>query len=155
METECRAGHRRHPTRSSQGGGEYKYSTLLESKAERELSFARDQSEYAQRGLKETTMSRKMAVAWSKDSRWSRVVAFHPAIAITLSHTSQRTTSALNREASKRTPSWVAFAPYQFFHAMTECEGLVDTAIKIAETAYIQRHLVKAPQDVMVCYDAT
>ncbi|EMD30516.1 hypothetical protein CERSUDRAFT_69783 [Gelatoporia subvermispora B] len=38
---------------------------------------------------------------------------------------------------------------------MTECEGLVDTAIKIAETAYIQRHLVKAPQDVMVCYDAT
>ncbi|KAF8442027.1 hypothetical protein L210DRAFT_854519 [Boletus edulis BED1] len=34
-------------------------------------------------------------------------------------------------------------------------EGLIDTAIKTVETGYIQRHLVKALEDVMVCYDGT
>ncbi|KAI6107391.1 DNA-directed RNA polymerase II, subunit 1 [Pisolithus croceorrhizus] len=35
-----------------------------------------------------------------------------------------------------------------FFHAMAGREGLIDTAVKTAETGYIQRH-------VMVCYDGT
>lgn len=34
-------------------------------------------------------------------------------------------------------------------------EGLIDTAVKTAETGYIQRRLVKALEDVMVCYDGT
>ncbi|KAJ7171702.1 DNA-directed RNA polymerase II, subunit 1 [Mycena crocata] len=42
-----------------------------------------------------------------------------------------------------------------FFHAMAGREGLIDTAIKTAETGYIQRRLVKALEDVMVCYDGT
>lgn len=42
-----------------------------------------------------------------------------------------------------------------FFHAMGGREGLVDTAVKTAETGYIQRRLVKALEDVMVKYDGT
>jgi DNA-directed RNA polymerase II subunit RPB1 len=42
-----------------------------------------------------------------------------------------------------------------FFHAMGGREGLIDTAVKTAETGYIQRRLVKALEDVMVKYDYT
>ena len=42
-----------------------------------------------------------------------------------------------------------------FFHAMGGREGLIDTAVKTAETGYIQRRLVKAMEDVMVKYDGT
>ena len=42
-----------------------------------------------------------------------------------------------------------------FFYAMAGREGLIDTAVKTAETGYIQRRLVKALEDVMVCYDGT
>src|SRR5436309_2613426 len=34
-------------------------------------------------------------------------------------------------------------------------EGLIDTAVKTAETGYIQRMLVKALEDVMAKYDGT
>lgn len=34
-------------------------------------------------------------------------------------------------------------------------EGLIDTAVKTAETGYIQRRLIKALEDVMVRYDGT
>ena len=34
-------------------------------------------------------------------------------------------------------------------------EGLIDTAVKTAETGYIQRRLIKAMEDVQVKYDAT
>ncbi|KAK3096310.1 DNA-directed RNA polymerase II core subunit rpo21, partial [Teratosphaeriaceae sp. CCFEE 6253] len=34
-------------------------------------------------------------------------------------------------------------------------EGLIDTAVKTAETGYIQRRLVKALEEVMVKYDGT
>ena len=34
-------------------------------------------------------------------------------------------------------------------------EGLIDTAVKMAETGYIQRRLIKALEDVTVCYDGT
>jgi DNA-directed RNA polymerase II subunit RPB1 len=42
-----------------------------------------------------------------------------------------------------------------FFHAMAGREGLIDTAVKTAETGYIQRRLVKALEDVTVKYDGT
>lgn len=34
---------------------------------------------------------------------------------------------------------------------MAKREGLIDTAVKIAETGYIQRQSVKALEDVVVC----
>lgn len=34
-------------------------------------------------------------------------------------------------------------------------EGLIDTAVKTAETGYISRRLIKALEDVMVAYDGT
>lgn len=42
-----------------------------------------------------------------------------------------------------------------FFHAMAGREGLIDTAVKTAETGYIQRRLVKALEEVTVKYDGT
>lgn len=42
-----------------------------------------------------------------------------------------------------------------FFHAMAGREGLIDTAVKTAETGYIQRRLVKALEDIMVHYDGS
>jgi DNA-directed RNA polymerase II subunit RPB1 len=47
-------------------------------------------------------------------------------------------------------------APQEFyFHAMGGREGLIDTAVKTADTGYIQRRLVKAMEDVIVQYDGT
>lgn len=40
-----------------------------------------------------------------------------------------------------------------FFHAMSGREGLVDTAVKTAETGYMQRRLMKALEDLKVCND--
>lgn len=37
-----------------------------------------------------------------------------------------------------------------FFHAMGGREGLIDTAVKTAETGYISRRLIKALEDIMV-----
>ncbi|PTB73542.1 beta and beta-prime subunits of DNA dependent RNA-polymerase [Trichoderma longibrachiatum ATCC 18648] len=42
-----------------------------------------------------------------------------------------------------------------FFHAMAGREGLIDTAVKTAETGYIQRRLVKALEDLNAQYDGT
>ncbi len=42
-----------------------------------------------------------------------------------------------------------------FFHAMAGREGLIDTAVKTAETGYLQRRLVKAMEDVHVAEDGT
>jgi len=42
-----------------------------------------------------------------------------------------------------------------FFHAMSGREGLIDTAVKTADTGYIQRQLVKAMEDLVVHYDGT
>jgi DNA-directed RNA polymerase beta' subunit len=41
------------------------------------------------------------------------------------------------------------------FHAMGGREGLTDTAVKTAETGYIQRRLIKAMESVMIKYDGT
>lgn len=42
-----------------------------------------------------------------------------------------------------------------FFHAVSGREGLVDTAVKTAETGYMQRRLMKALEDLSVKYDYT
>lgn len=42
-----------------------------------------------------------------------------------------------------------------FFHTMAGREGLVDTAVKTAETGYMQRRLVKSLEDLCVQYDTT
>ena len=42
-----------------------------------------------------------------------------------------------------------------FFHTASGREGLIDTAIKTAQTGYIQRRLVKALEDLSVRYDGT
>eukprot|EP01063_Lacrimia_lanifica_P012400 TRINITY_DN1901_c0_g1_i1.p1 TRINITY_DN1901_c0_g1~~TRINITY_DN1901_c0_g1_i1.p1 ORF type:complete len:1494 (+),score=519.21 TRINITY_DN1901_c0_g1_i1:154-4635(+) len=46
--------------------------------------------------------------------------------------------------------------PHEFwFHTMGGREGLVDTAVKTAETGYMQRRLVKAMEDLCVQYDSS
>ena len=42
-----------------------------------------------------------------------------------------------------------------FFHNMSSREGLIDTAIKTAESGYIQRRLVKSGEDMYADYDST
>jgi len=42
-----------------------------------------------------------------------------------------------------------------FFHTMAGREGLVDTAVKTAETGYMQRRLVKSLEDLCSQYDLT
>ncbi|EYC08344.1 hypothetical protein Y032_0066g3709 [Ancylostoma ceylanicum] len=42
-----------------------------------------------------------------------------------------------------------------YFHTMAGREGLVDTAVKTAETGYLQRRLVKCLEDLHVSYDGT
>ena len=42
-----------------------------------------------------------------------------------------------------------------YFHAMGGREGLIDTAVKTADTGYISRRLMKALEDMMVKYDGT
>ncbi|GMT04446.1 hypothetical protein PENTCL1PPCAC_26619, partial [Pristionchus entomophagus] len=42
-----------------------------------------------------------------------------------------------------------------FFHTMGGREGLVDTAVKTAETGYMQRRLVKCLEDLCAQYDGT
>lgn len=46
--------------------------------------------------------------------------------------------------------------PHEFyFHTMAGREGLIDTAVKTADTGYLQRKLVKALEDVHAAYDGT
>ena len=46
--------------------------------------------------------------------------------------------------------------PEEFvFHNMSSREGLIDTAIKTAESGYIQRRLIKTMEDISVKYDGT
>ena len=49
---------------------------------------------------------------------------------------------------------WLSLTPWtiDFFHFR---EGLVDTAVKTAETGYMQRRLVKSLEDLCMQYDLT
>ena len=42
-----------------------------------------------------------------------------------------------------------------FFHTMGGREGLVDTAVKTAETGYMSRRLMKSLEDLYLHYDGT
>lgn len=42
-----------------------------------------------------------------------------------------------------------------FFHAMSGREGLIDTAVKTADTGYMQRQLVKAMEDLAIQHDGS
>jgi DNA-directed RNA polymerase II subunit RPB1 len=42
-----------------------------------------------------------------------------------------------------------------FFHAMSGREGLIDTAVKTADTGYIQRQLIKSMEDLVIQHDGT
>lgn len=49
---------------------------------------------------------------------------------------------------------FTGLTPTEFlFHAVSGREGLVDTAVKTAETGYMQRRLMKALEDLTCCYD--
>jgi DNA-directed RNA polymerase III subunit RPC1 len=51
---------------------------------------------------------------------------------------------------------YTGLEPYEFlFHTMGGREGLVDTAVKTAETGYMQRRLMKALEDMSLKYDLT
>ena len=42
-----------------------------------------------------------------------------------------------------------------FFHTMGGREGLIDTAVKTADTGYLQRRLIKILEDLHIAYDLT
>jgi DNA-directed RNA polymerase III subunit RPC1 len=53
-----------------------------------------------------------------------------------------------------RSSFYSGLSPTEFlFHAISGREGLVDTAVKTAETGYMQRRLMKALEDLTTQYD--
>ncbi|KAA1468311.1 beta and beta-prime subunits of DNA dependent RNA-polymerase [Dentipellis sp. KUC8613] len=142
----------------------------FESRVERELNLARDTSgQYAQKNLKEDNNVKQMVVAGSKGSFINisqmsvcvgqqsvegRRIPFgfrHR----TLPHFAKDDYSPEARGFVENSYLRGLTPQEFFFHAMAGREGLIDTAVKTAETGYIQRRLVKALEDVMVNYDGT
>ncbi|KAJ7293955.1 DNA-directed RNA polymerase II, subunit 1, partial [Mycena rebaudengoi] len=142
----------------------------FESLVERQLNLARDDSgQFAQKNLKEDNNVKQMVVAGSKGSFINisqmsvcvgqqsvegRRIPFgfrHR----TLPHFTKDDFSPEARGFVENSYLRGLTPQEFFFHAMAGREGLIDTAIKTAETGYIQRRLVKALEDVMVCYDGT
>ncbi|KAJ8509443.1 hypothetical protein ONZ45_g8381 [Pleurotus djamor] len=142
----------------------------FESQVERELNLARDTSgQYAQKHLKEDNNVKQMVVAGSKGSFINisqmsvcvgqqsvegRRIPFgfrHR----TLPHFTKDDFSPEARGFVENSYLRGLTPQEFFFHAMAGREGLIDTAVKTAETGYIQRRLVKALEDVQVCYDGT
>ncbi|KAG2745504.1 DNA-directed RNA polymerase II, subunit 1 [Suillus brevipes Sb2] len=115
----------------------------FESKVERELNRARDDSgQYAQKNLKDDNNVKQMVTAGSKGSyiNISQIVEGRR-IPFGFRH---RTLPHFTKDD---------FSPEA--RLTPQEEGLIDTAVKTAETGYIQRRLVKALEDVMVHYDGT
>ncbi|KAI0786519.1 beta and beta-prime subunits of DNA dependent RNA-polymerase [Abortiporus biennis] len=55
-----------------------------------------------------------------------------------------------------RNSFYTGLTPTEFlFHAISGREGLVDTAVKTAETGYMQRRLMKALEDLITHYDSS
>ncbi|KIY45807.1 beta and beta-prime subunits of DNA dependent RNA-polymerase [Fistulina hepatica ATCC 64428] len=142
----------------------------FESQVERELNLARDTSgRYAQENLKDDNNVKQMVVAGSKGSFINisqmsvcvgqqsvegRRIPFgfrHR----TLPHFTKDDFSPEARGFVENSYLRGLTPQEFFFHAMAGREGLIDTAVKTAETGYIQRRLVKALEDVQVCYDGT
>ncbi|KAF9491957.1 DNA-directed RNA polymerase II, subunit 1 [Pleurotus eryngii] len=142
----------------------------FESQVEQQLNLARDTSgQYAQKNLKEDNNVKQMVVAGSKGSFINisqmsvcvgqqsvegRRIPFgfrHR----TLPHFTKDDFSPEARGFVENSYLRGLTPQEFFFHAMAGREGLIDTAVKTAETGYIQRRLVKALEDVQVCYDGT
>ncbi|KAE9384544.1 beta and beta-prime subunits of DNA dependent RNA-polymerase [Gymnopus androsaceus JB14] len=142
----------------------------FESLVERELNLARDDTgQHVQRTLKEHNNVKQMVVTGSKgwfinisqmsicvgqQSVEGRRIPFgfrHR----TLPHFTKDNFSPESRGFVENSYLRGLTPQEFFFHAMAGREGLIDTAVKTAETGYIQRRLVKALEDVMVCYDGT
>ncbi|KAF8440259.1 hypothetical protein L210DRAFT_3645433 [Boletus edulis BED1] len=142
----------------------------FESKVERELNRARDDSgQYAQQNLKEDNNVKQMVTAGSKGSyinisQMSVCVGQQSVEGCripfgfghrTLPHFTKDDFSPEARGFIENSYLRGLTPQEYFFHAMAGREGLIDTAVKTAETGYIQRRLVKVLEDVMVCYDGT
>ncbi|PAV21644.1 beta and beta-prime subunits of DNA dependent RNA-polymerase [Pyrrhoderma noxium] len=142
----------------------------FESRVERELNLARDHSgQYAQKNLKEDNNVKQMVVAGSKGSfinisQMSVCVGQQSVEGKripfgfkhrTLPHFTKDDFSPESRGFVENSYLRGLTPQEFFFHAMAGREGLIDTAVKTAETGYIQRRLVKALEDVAVCYDGT
>ncbi|KAF9261934.1 beta and beta-prime subunits of DNA dependent RNA-polymerase [Marasmius fiardii PR-910] len=142
----------------------------FESLVERQLNLARDTSgRYAQKNLKEDNNVKQMVVAGSKGSfinisQMSVCVGQQSVEGKripfgfrhrTLPHFTKDDFSPEARGFVENSYLRGLTPQEFFFHAMAGREGLIDTAVKTAETGYIQRRLVKALEDVMVCYDGT
>ncbi|PVU90271.1 hypothetical protein BB559_000101 [Furculomyces boomerangus] len=142
----------------------------FESKVNGELNRARDQAgKTVQNRLKECNNVRRMVVSGSKGSyiNVSQMTASVGQQNVegkripfgfknrTLPHFSKDDYSPQSRGFVEN--SYLrGLTPQEFyFHAMGGREGLIDTAVKTAETGYIQRRLVKALEDIMVHYDGT
>lgn len=137
---------------------------------ERELDFARDTSgQYAQQSLKEDNNVKQMVVAGSKGpfiniSQMSVCVGQQSVEGKripfgfrhrTLPHLTKDDFSPEARGFVENSYLRVLTPQEFFFHAMAGREGLIDTAVKTAATGYIQHRLVKAFEEVTVCYDGT
>ncbi|KAI0075928.1 beta and beta-prime subunits of DNA dependent RNA-polymerase [Panus rudis PR-1116 ss-1] len=142
----------------------------FESRVERELNLARDQNgQYAQKSLKEDNNVKQMVVAGSKGSFINisqmsvcvgQQIVEGKRIPFGFRHRSlpHFTKDDFSPEARGFVENSYlrGLTPQEFFfHAMAGREGLIDTAVKTAETGYIQRRLVKALEDVQVSYDGT
>jgi DNA-directed RNA polymerase II subunit RPB1 len=142
----------------------------FESRVERELNLARDTSgRFAQKNLKDDNNVKQMVVAGSKGSfinisQMSVCVGQQSVEGKripfgfrhrTLPHFAKDDFSPEARGFVENSYLRGLTPQEFFFHAMAGREGLIDTAVKTAETGYIQRRLVKALEDVMVHYDGT
>ncbi|KAF5322328.1 hypothetical protein D9619_002094 [Psilocybe cf. subviscida] len=118
----------------------------FESLVERQLNLARDTSgQYAQKRLKEDNNVKQMVVAGLKGSFINTLQ-----MSVCVDDFSPESRGFVeNSYLHGLTPQEF------FFHTMAGREGLINTAVKTAETGCIQHCLVRALEDVMVCYDGT
>jgi len=142
----------------------------FESHVERKLNLAHDTpGQYAQKNLKEDNNVKQMVVAGSKGSfiNISQMLVCVGQQSVegqripfsfrhrSLPHFTKDDFSLEVRGFVENSYLWGLTPQEFFFHAMAGREGLIDTAVKTAETGYIQRQLVKVLEDVMVCYNGT
>ncbi|CAG8507263.1 425_t:CDS:2 [Diversispora eburnea] len=142
----------------------------FENKVNKELNTARDSAgQSAEKSLSEDNNVKQMAVAGSKGSfiNISQMTACVGQQNVegkripfgfkfrTLPHFTKDDHSPESRGFVENSYLRGLTPQEFFFHAMGGREGLIDTAVKTAETGYIQRRLVKALEDVMVKYDGT
>lgn len=142
----------------------------FESKAMGLLNGARDQAgTIAEEGLKDLNNAAQMARAGSKGSviNIAQMTAIVGQQAVegkripfgfkyrSLPHFAKDDYSAPSRGFVENSYLRGLTPTEFFFHAMSGREGLIDTAVKTAETGYIQRRLVKALEEATVRYDGT